>query len=368
MQDFTQVQGNDIVKDTMARAVKRVENGMVKAVAIVFCEGASADIMLAGDNSASGGINLGCDMIKQLIIKQNLNVFDPLRTEQTPANVVCYDLAGYPICFDFVLWLATCEMLRRNEGIQASLVVGFAGEIRNDVEGDKRRFLEGVMRPALVLFGAAEDAAAAPLVGRRVSYTVLRDAAKIFEGGQPVPRIAVPRGTMARVKDALGPRQPVTLTLRETEHHKHRNSNVESWMRFGHWLQDQGERVIVLRDTAKAEEMFGNLETMPQASRDLHVRAALYEQAKVNFFVCNGPWALACFGTAPWVLFATVTTGESHTVQQPEFWDAYMGLNAQRQLPWALPSQRIVYEPDTFENLKRAWERLWERPVQEAAE
>jgi hypothetical protein len=189
----------------------------------------------------------------------------------------------------------------------------------------------------------------------------MRDIVALHRGGIGVPQVVVPDWAMREVLQHLEGRHPVVLTLRECEHQTARNSNYPAWRDFGRWLEERGERVIMVRDTRFADQVFntpGMLTTYPEASRDLHIRAALYGQAKMNFFVSNGPWTLACFSDWPWCMFVRVEEGEAAEVNQPWYWRDYMGVDQEGQLPWQTPHQRIMYEPDTFENLKRAWERL----------
>jgi hypothetical protein len=203
----------------------------------------------------------------------------------------------------------------------------------------------------------------------------MRDIVALHKHGIEVPRVMkhVPAMATGRVRYHLGfdegpgqVKRPVTITLRECEHQTARNSNYPAWRDFGHWLEERGERVIMVRDTRFADPVFntpGMPTTCPEASRDLHIRAALYGQAKMNFFVSNGPWTLACFSDWPWCMFVRVEEGEAAEVNQPWYWRDYMGVDQEGQLPWQTPRQRIVYEPDTFENLKSAWQQLWQMDI-----
>jgi hypothetical protein len=200
----------------------------------------------------------------------------------------------------------------------------------------------------LPLFGAVEDPSAIDC--RHVDFKAFSDVAALMREGIPVPRIRVPQFT--RHAPA-----PVTITLRECEHQRSRNSNLPEWLEFGHWLEGQGERVLVIRDTSKADNCFllDLLYTRPEASRNLLTRASLYEHAKANFFVSNGPWSLAAFGRTPWVLMVTLQDDKELAVNSGWYWRDYMGVNEDGQFPWSTPQQRVIYKPDTFENLKEAW-------------
>src|SRR5262249_54445220 len=140
----------------------------------------------------------------------------------------------------------------------------------------KQMFLDRVIRPILPLFGAIEDYSAGS-IGRASHYVGLRDISRFHvETRAEVPRIKVPMVADATVRLRLGGRKPITLTLREcNDAYPHRNSNLEDWMLFAMWLKDRGEDVIIVRDTGKADEQLPELDTYPEASKDLHIRAAL---------------------------------------------------------------------------------------------
>jgi hypothetical protein len=358
MRDHEAVQGNSLVVAGLEKAVERAKGGTVRAVAIIFCEHQGVDIVLTGDEKAHAPISLGADLLKHVIINSVINV-QHLGTTQPPANLARYDFATDPICFDFVPWLVTAEMVRRRANIPPPLRVGFtrsAAALREET-AYKRQFIERVIKPSLALFGAIEDMSAGTL-GRRTDYVGLRDIARACREGEEVPRIRVPPTSLAEAARKLGGRPPVTLTLRETESaHVNRNSSIEDWMMLAHWLRERGEHVIVVRDTAAAREPFADFETWPEASEDLHTRAALYESARLNMFSLNGPWGLAYFGSRPWLTFAVVDD-DQEDCNTPAWWQAFMGLNADKQLPWAGPAQRIVYARDSFEEMRAAFEAV----------
>jgi hypothetical protein len=89
------------------------------------------------------------------------------------------------------------------------------------------------------------------------------------------------------------------------------------------------------------------------------MRAALYEQAKANLFVSNGPNTLALFGERPWLDFVQMEPPESvYYANTPLFWETHVGVKVGEQLPWSKPNQRIVWQSDTYENIRTAWEAL----------
>lgn len=129
--------------------------------------------------------------------------------------------------------------------------------------------------------------------------------------------------------------------------------------RFAFKLEAAGERVIFVRDTAKGNEPMTGFEICPQAALDLHMRVALYERAKANLFVANGPSILAAFMEKPWLTFVQVEPDDSnYKANTPAFWRMHVGIDIGEQYPWSRPDQRIVWQPDTYENICAAWEKL----------
>ena len=134
---------------------------------------------------------------------------------------------------------------------------------------------------------------------------------------------------------------PVVITLREAGYWPHRNSNLPEWLRFAEHLKEEGEKVIFVRDTAKAAKPLAEFLTWPKAALNLDVRMALYERARFCFFVANGPAGLAMFSNVPHVQFQTQYPG----AQCPQW-------------PWAAEDQRLICALDSYENLSREWERI----------
>lgn len=351
------IPGNAEVIDGLEKALERAKSGLGRAVAIVFCEHGGADVMYLGDVHARAQVVYGCNLMIQLLVSSTSMNVRPL-VPTIGADFVKYDLSSDPICFDFIPWLVTAKMKMIQEGAPGPLKVAF---IRNPtslapITDQKWTFFNKVIRPSLELFGAVEDAAAAE--GRHEEFAGLRDIAAGFKTGVYVPKIEVPERALLAMAGILEGRRPVTITLRESPSYMHRNSDTQEWRKLARWLEHRGESVIVVRDTAKATERWGNFDICPEASTDILMRAALYELAKCNLFVTNGPWGLAYFGTKPWLMFASIDDDQPEQFNRPAWWNMFMGLNSDKQIPWSSPQQRIVYKRDTFDNMRNAYEAL----------
>jgi hypothetical protein len=249
--------------------------------------------------------------------------------------------------FEFLIWLAEAEMTRVRMGAPAPLRVSFADTTPVPSAASSRSraaadWLDRVWRPLLPMLGAVEDPAitaddTTPFLSFDHMFNAMVGAA---ERGEPVPRLQAPeaaRQTVRSMIDKCVGSAPVVITLREAAYDTHRNSNLREWLRFAAGL-DAG--VIFVRDTAKAHEPLDGFPTYPHASTDVQVRMALYEQARMNFFVSNGPWMMAGLSHAPYRYFMT-QYANSHG-HGPQY-------------PWAGPDQRIVYALDRFENLTAVW-------------
>src|SRR5215467_3553685 len=179
----------------------------------------------------------------------------PAQDESLDASFVRYNVANGPLGFDFLCWLIDAEMTRIREGAPAPLKVAFwCGRSPELImSSDKRSmWLDNVFRPALALIGAVEDERA--IFGRNKPVFVARDIVAASIAGETVPKFKSPVGS---------PASPgaVTITLREAAHDAHRNSAADEWKKFCRYLEGNGERVIVVRDTAKAYQPFDTFET-----------------------------------------------------------------------------------------------------------
>src|SRR5262245_19253283 len=120
-----------------------------------------------------------------------------------------------------------------------------------------------------------------------------------------------------------------TVTLRNHKRAQNRNSNIPAWRQFA---KEIGAEVI---------------EDYADRPLHLHDRMALYAGAKMNFTVCNGPAGLLALTAYPQRMFVP---NKSSRNAQLKFG---VQLEAERW-PWMLPSQRLVWQEDTIENLRAA--------------
>jgi hypothetical protein len=283
----------------------------------------------------------------------------PDRAPGVPANRCVYNVPLWALCYDFIAWLINAEMTRRREGAPAPLRVGFwfGRDGRTGLEMPYRGLMfEHVVRPALALVGAVEDETAVD--GRVLDAFTSRPIAEAARAGETVPKLRSTDHARKLVRrHKFG--NPVTITLREATHYQERNSDLRAWLAFASNLENHGHRVVFVRDTEHADEPLDGFLICPAASRDLLVRQALYESARMNFFVSNGPLALAEFSDYPWTAFMPIEPdGHGYAPATPKFWREHFGVEAGSQFPWSRSDQRIVWETDDYNNLVRAWSQI----------
>lgn len=360
MEDFTGVSylGNRECIEFLEQTLERVRASPKTCfVAAITAEGpceafhsyvGAYECIFAGITSA--GL-LRRDMEDALVNRQL-----PPVDETIPANMVCYDLAVEPCNYDFPCWLAYAEMQRIREGAEGPLRVAFQrprdNEDTPEINAKKLQMHRDVLVPLVELFGAVWDDNA--VYGRRYNTYAMRPIVEAYLKGEALPRLKSKYGA-----SSIDGAPYITITLRECppDHWKHRNSNVEAWTKFARYLEAKGERVIFVRDTAKAEEPLEGFKTYPPASIDLHARVALYHGAKANLFVSNGPWMMGCFSEQPLLMFVEISLAEPFHAGRPTWWRTNHGIGEGQQFPWFTEHQRIIWKRDTYENLVEAWEK-----------
>lgn len=355
------VPGNAEVVALLERWLEVAREGEACYVALAMIK--SPNLMIVdfiGTIEMDLAIEYALDQVKVKIKEAKKKRELPARDPNLTADYVCYDLANYPVSYDFLPWLIDAEMTRVRHNAPAPLKVAFReGQSYTwGITEYRKVMLEGVVKPLLQLIGAVEDSGA--LLGRSKDRFTYREVTEAAQAGQSVPTLRASEGASITVEGWLaGKPAPVIITLREAGHWPHRNSNMAAWLRFAADLEKQGERVIFVRDTGKAEEALLNCETCPMASVNIDIRAALYAQAKCNLFVPNGPWNLALFGDKPWLCFNEIDAGDLFLPNHPGWWRNFQGIDDGEQFPWSKPDQRIIWQRDDYENICAAWQQLY---------
>lgn len=274
------------------------------------------------------------------------------------ASFVCYNARLDPICFDFPYWLIDAEMTRIREGAPGPLKIyfwkGLDGNAALEDDGYRNPMFYNVIKPMLGLLGVVEDERA--IHGRRKKLTSSIDIVRSHRRGETVPVFRAPYSLSKEFK-----KPPVVITLRECGPYSasHKNSDIVSWLRFAHYLKALGEDVVFVRDYARADEPLPGFVTYPQASTDIIFRMALYEAAKINFCVSNGPVTLCYFSKMPWIAFIMPEPdGAEYEANTPKIWREKMGVEIGGQFPWSDATQRIVWQREDYDSLVRVWKKM----------
>lgn len=279
-----------------------------------------------------------------------------------------YDLEHGPVSFDFITWLVRAMKERDRIGAKDLHVVivpkedGLGGFSRNWGKHDEhaaRWRLWHILVAASPLAGATVTLAASRQQAGDISKHAgswwpagkahfmgpLVDAAR---KGEAVPQLRATEAARRYVgqwlqRVNLG--RMVTLTMRRQDTDPSRNSNAEAWGEFWRLVKQRGYFVVALDDTNVA---LG--EGRGYAELDPDLRLALYEQAAMNFIGNNGPQELLKFSAAPYrIVGLGIESWREH-------FRKHFHMEYGEQLPWAGTQQRLVYEPDTFDVLKREFE------------
>ena len=136
----------------------------------------------------------------------------------------------------------------------------------------------------------------------------------------------------------------ITITLREANYNKLRNSHIPSWKRLADRFEKKNFKVIVLRDMEKLykKDQFIKNVLFPEATIDLNFRVSLYSLSTINLGCSNGPMALSALNNYPTMIWKA---GDNYFKD----WDSLSGINKfSKKL-----SKKVVYlnRSDKFENL-----------------
>jgi hypothetical protein len=355
--------GNAGVIEILEAYLAEARKGQLNYIALTATQAPNQWGIAQGGEGDMGAVALkGLRELEVEIIRRAENGMMPPADEFLGLDYVCYNLAVCPVSFDFLYWLVTAEMARRRARTLAPLKVQFwwgRDGIGRSNEAPIKQMFEGVLRPLVSLFGAIEIPPG-EIVGRCPIVYSTKEIVRGVKAGESIP-IAQPSAQVhegvARWLAERRVQRPVTITLREAQYWDHRNSNLREWLKFARYLRLQGEQVVFVRDTNKAEEILDGEMIYPAASRNLEVRVALYQAAKHNFFIANGPGALAAFTGAPMCMFIAPEPDDSaYFPNGAKFWKDQMGIVIGGQYPWARPDQRIFWQQDTCANMIAAWE------------
>lgn len=352
----TDVNGNKDVINALEQFLQIAKDQALGYIAIV---GAKQSGHYVG--SYTGTVELekmGLEGLKDIENKIKAGLLNRTVPEPDPrldASYVCYNVTQAPLSFDFTTWIVDKEIKRIRANAPAPLKVGFwlgrDGKSGMDGAANRQQMLDHVCRPALKLLGAVEDPIATKGPFEEFfSYKYITEASR---NGEVIPQFKTDK--QLNIEPGY-----VTITLREVDYWPHRNSNLKDWLRFADYILAKGERVIFVRDTKVADaEWPYSYPTCPEASKDLETRLALYQKAKCNCFVANGPGNLCFFSNSPFLFFMPMDDQGAYNAGTSQYWRDCAGIEPGEQFPWFNEQQKIVWKPDFYTNIVVAWEETF---------
>lgn len=295
-----------------------------------------------------------------------------LETARVKVLTAYYDLAVGPVSYDVAPFLIRARMAMEDAGCEAMDVV-----IVPHAEG-----VDGMFRDKRNLYDAAEMhwrlwnlvVPCCKLAGAR-AVSVVADwsqAAKLradcvfpedwdrqklsnkaylvgpvvaaSRAGRAIPRFRSSEAASRSVRQWFRGKPFVTITLRNT-YESGRNSDLAAWMPLAHLAEGRGYRALVMQDTSV---VLATGDGLPEVNMDL--RMACYETAAMNLVGNNGPSVLLWFSNAPFIEFGAAQPLATWGV----FWKKHnlIDVDAQEQLPWSNPDQKLLYAVPTAEGMR----------------
>ena len=151
----------------------------------------------------------------------------------------------------------------------------------------------------------------------------------------------------------------VTITLRKYGYDLARNSYIEEWVKFADYIRMEGFTPVFVPDTDtsfESDKRLDNFIVFRDPCWNLGLRMALYEESYLNFVPTGGPSALAHLNskTKSICMKYSVPGTQSSRENLKE-----KGVrDGQRQFDFAEGYHALVWEEDTFENIREEFNRF----------
>ena len=227
-----------------------------------------------------------------------------------------YDLKKSPPTHDFINFLVRAEQARISSGsdsIQVRFVHGSRQQSPRDIEYSQERRewrIQNLLMPLAWLLPSVTDVSFGE-GEQTLSYLNFK------EPQQPV--LKAPAAAKSIVSKSLsGMKNPVSITLRQSDFETVRNSRASEWEKVGKWLKKNGYTPVIVPD-AEAD-MLGRHPALPfytyrPASHNVAMRLALYEHCVCNLMTTGGPMLAALFSDAPLMAFKLIVPGLQCTTE-----------------------------------------------------
>jgi hypothetical protein len=153
------------------------------------------------------------------------------------------------------------------------------------------------------------------------------------------------------IKNKIGTRKVITITLRECSYETDRNSNIVEWSKFIKNLNQKEFCPVILRDIEKysipVPIELKDAVLFSEAIWNIELRAAIYELSYINLFVNCGPLALCIYNKFACSLRFKMLVPSSSSASELFFYSS--GLKPGSQMRFLSPFHRIVWQEDKYE-------------------
>lgn len=153
----------------------------------------------------------------------------------------------------------------------------------------------------------------------------------------------------------------IVITLRNSPNHPKRNSNVTEWGKFAKSCDLSLYSIVFVLDTDTAlkgiPKELEHFTFFDAACWNLDMRMALYQRAYLNLFTSGGPPFLCILNNQCRYLYFKIIADEP-TARTSDI--AAQGFLVGHTPPWASPFQKWVWEEDSFEIIKREFDKMCE--------
>tara|TARA_B110000014_G_C20104722_1_gene580666 strand:- start:157 stop:1320 length:1164 start_codon:yes stop_codon:yes gene_type:complete len=146
----------------------------------------------------------------------------------------------------------------------------------------------------------------------------------------------------------------VVITLRNYGYDETRNSNIDEWVKFAHWVKTKGFMPIFVPDTDSCWTSAKELEdfiVFTEPCWNLGLRMALSELAFMTFFYSNGIFAIGSLNKKIGLISMFPAIEESLQAKA-DVYTSYGLVSGQRRYDYAEKHQFLSWKRDTFENIR----------------
>lgn len=298
--------------------------------------------------------------------------------------LVVYDFNIEAITFDFAMFLAAAETFAKNAG-KSELFLLFVkkdpsgpsyGDYSTAVSEDSQQWrINNVVLQLAHLYPActgysivSHDSEILKLIpeksiypnGYSLTYKPSISYADIFKllnlkmfSGFQTPKNGIKY--IDAWKKANGISKPiVVITIRQYGYDVTRNSNLEEWAKFAHWVKDEGFTPVIVPDVDAcwvSTSLFDDFIVFTDPCWNLGLRIALNELAFVNLFYSSGLAAICLLSKhLRYIAFNPIVEGSKEA--SPEKIKPYNLNHGQRRYNFAEPHQFLSWKIDSFENIR----------------